>query len=245
MNKATFFKLIGILFLSSFFWSCNTQNQAAQIIQRSLEAHGGIKKWQNANQLSYQKKTILYDSLGAIEKEIIQWHINRFTPDFSAKMIWQENTVTKKVVFSKGKISVLYNDTIINDKMLEKQYYKTITAANYVVWQPYKLLEKDVVLSYEGEEHIDGKQARVVKASYYDADGSAANIWWYYFDAKTYKLLGNMVHHGVTYSFIKNIAYENQTGLFLNAKRKSYMIDSLRNIKFLRADYFYNDFIIS
>lgn len=244
MNQTILFKIAATLFLSSFFWSCGTENKPTQIIMQSLEAHGGIEKWQNAKELSYLKKTVLYDSLGGVERKIIQKHINRFTPDFSAEMLWQEDTIAKKVLFDKGEITVFFNDTIVNDAKLQEQYYRAITAANYVVWQPYKLLEKEAVLSYEGEENIEGKQAKVVKALYYNEDGSPANTWWYYFDANTYKLLGNMVHHGTTYSFIKNLAYESETGLFLNAKRKSYMTDSLRNIKFLRADYFYSDFIL-
>jgi len=48
-----------------------------------------------------------------------------------------------------------------------------------------------------------------------------------------------MVHHGSTFSYIKNTKYENKTGLSLNAERKSYMTDSLRNVKFLRAHYEY------
>ncbi len=219
--------------------ACATEKKATQIILDALEAHGGIEKWKNAKELSYLKTTILYDSLGNIEKKITQKHKNTFMPFFTAEMHWEEDSIHKKVIFEGGKTSVYHNDVLQNNRTLEDNYYKSIIAANYVLWQPYKLLDTDVSLSYEGQENIDEKLAHIIKASYSNDGGSAANTWWYYFDVETNRLLGNMVHHGKTYSYIENIKYENKTGLFLNAERKSYMTDSLRNIKFLRADYFY------
>ncbi|MDY8137079.1 DUF6503 family protein [Aquimarina sp. 2201CG5-10] len=222
--------------------SCQEKNRAYEIIENSLQAHGGVEKWQQATELSYKKTTILYDSVGNIEKKIIQKHTNTFQPVFSAEMQWIEDSISKKVIFKDNQISVLYDNVLQNNSNQKQQYRKNIIAANYVIWQPYKLLDTDVTLDYLGEENIDDKTAHVIQASYYNDDDSPANTWWYYFDVETYLLLGNMVHHGTTYSYIKNIKYENQTGLSLNAERKSYMTDSLRNIKFLRANYFYEIF---
>ncbi|MEW7289274.1 hypothetical protein [Aquimarina sp. 2304DJ70-9] len=233
---------IGLTLCSGFLlmlFACNTKDQATQIILDSLEAHGGIEKWKNTKELSYLKTTILFDSLGNIEKKITQKHKNTFRPNFTAEMYWEEDSIHKKVTFEGDRTTVFYNDSLQNSTNLEEKYYNNIIAANYVMWQPYKLLDADVSLRYMGEENIDGKQAHVIKASYVNDDGSAANTWWYYFDVTTNKLVGNMVHHGTTYSYIENIKYENKTGLFLNAERKSYMTDSVRNIKFLRAQYFY------
>ncbi len=237
MNKTLYTSILcGILLLLG---ACKNNPNPVEIVMKSLEAHGGIEKWQHAKELTYLKTTILYDSTGAIEKKIIQTHKNTFQPDFEAKMQWQEGTVAKIVMYKDNKTNVFYNDSLQNDARLEEKYYKDIIAANYVIWQPYKLLDKEANLSYEGQDILeDGKQVEVIKATYFD-EGAVKTTWWYYFDAETYRLSGNMVHHGTTYSYIKNIKYENQTGLFLNAERKSYMTDSLRNIKYLRAHYMY------
>ncbi|MDH7447406.1 DUF6503 family protein [Aquimarina sp. 2201CG14-23] len=219
--------------------SCKRETTATTIISDALQAHGGIERWNNTEELSYLKTTILYDSLGNIETKIVQKHKNIFGSEFEAQIQWTEDTINKKVVLKNDKVSVYFNDVPQTDPKLQEKYYKAIIAANYVIWQPYKLLDKDVMLSYQGEDTIDDKKVDVVKAEYFNDDGSPANTWWYYFDQKTNRLVGNMVHHGTTYSYIKNLQYENQTGLFLNAERKSYMTDSLRNTKFLRAHYFY------
>ncbi|WP_299433426.1 DUF6503 family protein [uncultured Aquimarina sp.] len=238
MNKKSF--LIILLFCATFFISsCQNGSKTTEIVLKSLEAHGGIKKWESIKEISYLKTTILYDSLGNVEKKIVQKHKNIFSPKFRAEMNWTEDSIHKRVVLRDDKITVYFDDLLQNDPKLQEKYYKAVIAANYVIWQPYKLLDKDVTLSYSGEEIIDGKSVSVIKANYFNNDGSPANTWWYYFDQKTNKLVGNMVHHGTTYSYIENLHYENKTGLLLNAERKSYMTDSLRNIKFLRAHYFY------
>ncbi|MHA7055680.1 hypothetical protein ACWGOQ_0000560 [Aquimarina sp. M1] len=219
--------------------SCKDQHKATEIVLKSLEAHGGIEKWKNAKELTYIKTTILYDSLGTIEKKITQTHKNRFKPKFLATIEWVEDTIRKKVILENGRTSVYFNDILQKDSKLQETLHRSMIAANYVIWQPFKLLDDDTTLSYIGKDIIDGNPVNVVTASYSNIDGSPANTWWYYFDQKTNKLVGNMVHHGSTYSFIKNTKYENRTGLFLNAERKSYMTDSLRSIRFLRADYTY------
>jgi len=219
--------------------SCDINIDPVSVIQDSLEAHGGIKKWENIKEISYLKTTVLYDSLGNIEKKVVQTHRNTFSPRFEAQINWTEDTISKQVVLRNDNTEVYFNDLLQDDSKLQEKYYKAIIAANYVFWQPYKLLDKDVTLSYVGEEVIDVNKVKVVKASYFNDDGSPANTWWYYFDQKTNKLVGNMVHHGSTFSYIKNTKYEYKTGLSLNAERKSYMTDSLKNIKFLRAHYKY------
>ncbi|WP_035085428.1 DUF6503 family protein [Aquimarina latercula] len=231
------FLIIPVILLS--LQSCKNELNPKEIILKSLEAHGGLEKWKSVKEISYKKTTILYDSLGAIEKKIIQTHKNTFSPKFRAEMVWVENTVQKKVVFEDDKISVYFDNVIQGDSDLKEKYYKSVIAAHYVIWQPYKLLDEEVILSYVGIDTIDSKEVYIVKVTYFNDDGSSANTWWYYFDVLTYKLVGNMVHHGTTYSYIVNTKYEDKTGLSLNAERKSYMTDSLRNPRFLRADYSY------
>jgi len=219
--------------------SCNNSSKARKIVLASLEAHGGIENWRNVKELSYIKTTILFDSLGTIESKMIQNHKNVFYPSFTAEMEWKEDAINKKVVLRNDTAFIYFNDTLQNNRKLEEKYYKKISAAHYVIWQPYKLLDNDVTLTYQGKDTIDDKKVQIVKATYFNDDGSSANPWWYYFDIKTNKLVGAMVYHKPTYSFIKNTAYETTTGLSLNAQRKSYRVDSLRNIKFLRAMYTY------
>lgn len=222
-----------------FNLSCSTAINADELLLKGVEAHGGIQKWENIKEITYLKTTILYDSLGAVEKKVVQRHYNRFIPSFYAEMQWKEDAIPKKVVLDQNVIQIYYNDSIVNDAVLAKKYYKNIVAANYVFWQPYKLLHDDVQLEYLGKEKLNNEEVDVIQANYKNEDGSSGNTWWYYFNTKTNRLVANMVHHPPTYSLIMNTAYETKTGLYLNATRKSYRVDSLKNIQFLRAAYDY------
>ena len=52
-------------------------------------------------------------------------------------------------------------------------------------------------------------------------------------------LEATQVNHDGRKSLIINESVENKTGLFLNKTRKSYFVDSLGKIKYLRAAYKY------
>lgn len=218
---------------------CKKELDAKEIVLKSIEAHGGIDKWKSAKELSYIKTTVLYDSLGKVEQKTIQTHKNIFGAKLTAEMKWIEDSVSKRVLLKNNNISIYFNGVEQRELKLKEKYYRSVTAANYVIWQPFKLLDEDVTLFYEGENVVDNQNVYTIKAAYFKEDGSPDNTWWYYFDKTTYRLLGTMVHHGTTYSYIENTKYETLTGLYLNKERKSYRVDSLRNKKFLRADYFY------
>jgi len=99
------------------------------------------------------------------------------------------------------------------------------------------LLADEASLKFDGKVFLeDGSKAFKIEVTYLNSE----TIWWYYFDAETFLLKENLVKHGSTYSQIKNIQHETKTGLFLNKERKSFMIDSTKNQKYLRARYHYN-----
>ncbi len=128
----------------------------------------------------------------------------------------------------------------LNDS-LKTKYTSDFKAAEFVYWQPYKLLEAASLWHYAGTDTLeDGTKVEVVEIQYLNPDGSNGNTWWFYFNSITYRLEGNMVHHGTTYSYIRNLVFEDQSGLSLNAKRVSYRCDKDRNIEFVRAQYDYS-----
>ncbi|WP_299894176.1 DUF6503 family protein [uncultured Aquimarina sp.] len=233
-------KLIPVLYITILnLQCCKKELDPEKIVLKSIEAHGGIDKWKSAKELSYVKTTILYDSLGSVEQKTIQTHKNIFGAKLTAEMKWIEDSISKIVLLKNDNISIYFNGVEQKELKLKEKYRSAITGANYVIWQPFKLLDEGLHLSYEGADVVDNKSVYTVKVIYFKEDGSPDNIWWYYFDQRTYKLLSTMVHHGDTYSYIENTKYETVTGLSLNKERKSYRVDSLRNKKFLRADYFY------
>lgn len=234
--KSTFLALS--IFISIV--SCTPEHSitAETIIQNAIEkAHGGKALWEQPRDLMYEKTTILYDSLGTEESQIKQVFRNTLQPEFISKVIWKENGVEKRIVFDGQQTFLFHNGVVQTNPAAIDKATKDILGAQFVLWQPYKLLTDDVKLTLEDTVTLDdGSKAFKIKAVYPNSE----NEWWFYFDTQTYLLKENLVKHGKTYSQIKNIFYEEQTGLRLHKKRKSYLIDSTKNQKYHRATYHYN-----
>ncbi|MFT5102644.1 MAG: hypothetical protein ACI86C_000286 [Candidatus Latescibacterota bacterium] len=209
---------------------------AVQLINHSLEAHGGQDAWDSVEEISYSKRTILYDSLGTIESDQTKIHAYSFRPTFTATMTWDQDSVQYRVNYSKEKTTLFLNDSLAQDATIKQKFEKEVRGAYYVYWMPYKLLDANAENTYQGlKPQPKLGDVHVLEVRYPDSE----NVWWYYFDTETFKLVGTKVYHEPTSSFIKNAKHETETELSLNAERSSYRIDEAGKILFKRADYFY------
>lgn len=209
---------------------------SGQLLEKSINSHGGLSAWESIQEINYSKRTILYDSLGSVENDITKYHAYKFKPDFSVTMTWKQDSLNYRVHYSEEKATVFVNDSIISDSTITEKFEKEVQAAYYVYWMPYKLKDENAEIQYDGLELWNGAgMAHKLQVSYADA----RDTWWYYFDSETFKLVGTKVYHEPTYSLIKNTQYETQSGLSLNAKRSSYRVNEANQIQFKRADYFY------
>lgn len=230
-----------IIFLISFVFvalSCESTLTAEKIIENSIEkAHGGKANWELPSVLVYEKTTTLYDSVGTVESHLKKTFRNTLKPQFTSEIIWEEDSIQKRIFFNGKETQLFHNEVPQTATEVVQKAYKEVIASQYVLWQPYKLLDAEASLKLEDKIRLkDGSEAYRVKVTYPNSD----TIWWYDFDAKTWLLRQNLVKHGATYSQIENIKHEENTGLYLNQKRKSYTIDSLHNQTYLRASYEYN-----
>ncbi len=229
------------LYLILFLLGCQnaTKQEPIDLINASIEAHGGMDNWNVLKNISYVKRIVLYLPDGSVESEVIQKIKYSFKPKFSGKMRWEKDGVNYQIVFD-GKASQLYmNDIESQDSTLVAKYFSEFMASYYVFAQPFKLLEDKANRTYEGESSLEnGMPVDVVKVTYPMQNDERSDEWWYYFDTKTHRLAANMVHHKKGYSYIKNTKYQSANSLLFNAERKSYNVDSLRNVQYLRADYF-------
>lgn len=223
--------------LGSLFISCQPKLTAEEIIHKSLEeAHGGKANWELPKILVYEKTTILYDSLGIIENQKKQLFHNTLQPEFTSAVTWEENGIQKRVLFDGTNTQLFFDEIAQTDTKAIEKAHEEIIAAQYVLWQPYKLLYDEASLLLERKVRLeDGSSAYKIKVTYTDTDTE----WWYYFDTSSFLLKENLVKHGTTFSNIKNIKHEEETGLRLHKERKSFLVDVEKNQKYLRAHYFY------
>ena len=200
-------------------------------------AHGGKKAWSKVSEISYLKNIELYDSIGKLEKEVNQKIKHTWNPS-STKMEWGDVDDQYVALLQEEKIELFKNNQMVSDSQEVAQAYDNSKGALYVFWQPYKLIDSNARLDYIGiVTLLDSISVHRVKVSY--PLDPIADVWNYYFNEENFMLKATEVNHDGRISLIINESVEDKTGLFLNKTRKSYFIDSLRKIKYLRAAYKY------
>jgi len=111
---------------------------------------------------------------------------------------------------------------MVKDSLERTQAATNIDSALYVFWQPFKLTDYSAKKVYLGKQKIlDSIEVLTVKVSCSD-------------DPKAVK-----VKHNRQTSLILNDRYETQTGLSLNKTRRSFFLDTLGKIDYIRAAYQY------
>ena len=236
--------LLTILFISS----CKeTALDAKSIVLKAYDAHGGKANWDKINVLNYEKEAVVYDAEGGIRVKSIQQHRYSYRPKFNATIDWKEGQQNHQIQFTDARALKYVDVELINDKTVTESAYNSVNAARYTVSQPFKLSDDGVQLTYEGIDVLeDGQQVHVVKASYdmENENHTDNDEWWYFFEVNTYLCLATMVHHGTTYSYIKNLEFDRSTDIVFNSHRKGYSVDSARNILYHQSEYFYRNYII-
>ncbi|MBT7653929.1 MAG: hypothetical protein HN562_02195 [Flavobacteriaceae bacterium] len=206
-------------------------------MEKSLVAHGGKKALSKVSEITYLKNIKLYDSIGELEKEINQKIKHTWDPS-STKMEWGNVDDQYVALLQEEKIELFKNNQMVLDSNEVAQAYNDTKGALYVFWQPYKLIDSDARLDYVGlVTLLDSISVHSLKVSYpLEPD---ADIWHYYFNEENFMLEATEVNHDGRISLIINESVEDKTGFFLNKTRKSYFVDSLGKIKYLRAAYKY------
>ena len=235
-SSLNFFGLL--LLFSLLLTGCESENPSSDfILQKSLEAHGGIERWKKMKYIRYCKTTTFYDPTGVIEKKSVQHITHKWRPK-QTEMIWESEGKSNRALKDTTGISLYKDGVLQKDSLLLAQANTNLKAALYVYWQPFKLLEEKAQKNYLGiQKLLDSISVHALQISY--SEEKNADVWTYFFDTQNYRLCAAQVLHNKRISLIVNEAVESETGLFLNHKRKSYFLDSVGKIKYLRAAYSY------
>ena len=228
---------MGLACIFLFNHSCAQKLNASVLLEKSLVAHGGKKAWSIVSEISYLKNIELYDSIGKLEKEINQKIKHTWNPS-STKIEWNNFDDHYVALHREEKIELFKNNQIVLDSQEVAKAYDNTKGALYVFWQPYKLIDSNARLDYIGlVTLLDSISVHSLKVSY--PLDPTADVWHYYFNEENFMLEATQVNHDERISLIINESFEDKTGLFLNKTRKSYLVDSLGKIKYLRAAYKY------
>ncbi len=215
--------------------------QVKLILKRAIDKAGGYEAWSTVKSIKYTKHNMLFLEDSTVEVDNIQRHEYDMQPEFSARISWNKDGVNHLVNYSSRGAQKFENDSLTT-----KDPSQDVMSAMYVLGMPFKLLDAGTYLKYNGPVILpNGKDADEITATYSPEEHenhSTQDVWYYYFDVNDGSFYGAMVYHAPTYAYIDNMAFVENTPVKFHAHRKSYRSDSVRNIKFLRAEFWYSDY---
>jgi len=215
--------------------------KARSIIEKSIEAYGGLDNWNNKNQLSFNKWFILYDAEGKEEINVHQKHA--YTTE---KIYMSWNKGTDKIEQTKvGENYQKFKNGALDKTATQTAIQNSVLAATFVMNFPYNLLDKGSRISYDGQTTFEGNQVYVIKVEYFpetQKHHTTKDIWWHYIDQDSHIGIGYKVKHKDHISLVKNTSFHTFKGFTLPWKRASYRVDENGNELFLRAAYEYSGY---
>ena len=234
-NSALFFVILIV-------WTACTsspEEEALDLLEKSIEAHGGKEGWESLKGIKFQKWTRMLDMEGNVESELDQSHEFRFSPRFEGKISWVKDSLVHSMTWDGAdfRYQMGVNEILNADFLASKK--KDFDAAFYTVAQPWKLLDKGGKLIYEGKKTLEnGTEVESIRVDY----GTNSDTWWYFFDPVTYLMVGNEVQLKDHRSLVYDLATEQGDPLLFHGKRESWRVDDSGNRLFLRAEYRYSNF---
>ena len=230
--------LLVLLFLVS---ACtpSPEDQVMDLLNKSIAAHGGKEGWENLKGISFRKWTRMLNAEGQVESELDQWHEFQFVPVLTGQITWTKDSVAHALAWDGSKLSYqMGENAVLNEDFLTAKK-KEFDAAFYTVAQPWKLLDKGGKLHYEGLDTLEnGAEVESIRVDY----GPNTDTWWYYFDPKTYLMVGNAVQLKDHRSLVYDLFSQKADNLVLHGTRESWRVDDLGKRLFLRAEYRYSDY---
>lgn len=200
------------------------------IIDRAIAYAGGYDAWQQKKTLSFDKKSISYDSTGKNIREIDQHLDYMMKPEFRAKVTYMLHDTAITLLHDGQKARKLYNGKVSEEQKDIDGAWNSGYGSQFVMCMPYKLKDPGIKAEYVGQMRLtDGAPAQVVKTSYIKGAGSNPDhVWYYYFEPGTGKLLANSLSEKNNYwDYTRYEDFEKAGGLLMPSIRKGYTASAL------------------
>lgn len=200
------------------------------IIDRAIAYAGGYDVWLQKKTLSFDKKSITYDSTGKVVRELDQHLDYMMKPEFRALFTYKLHDTAITLIHDGEKARKLYNGKVSNEQKDIDAAWNSCYGSQFVMCMPFKLKDPGIKAEYAGQMTLsDGAPAQVVKTSYMKGAGSNYDhIWYYYFEPGTGKLLANSLNGKDNYwDYTRYEKFEKTGGLLLPAIRKGYDANGL------------------
>lgn len=199
-----------------------TSTTAEKILSKAKDAHGG-SRYQKLKQIDYEKISWRLSEQG----DTLSTQMEKHQIDFekgASRIFWIEDSVQWQAQKKQHQTILLKDGVAVVDSALLAKTSRKLDAAQFVFWQPFRLLDSNPQLRYQGIQTLfNGWEVHHLVFSY----PGQTDRWSFFFDKKSYRLKATGVFFKNRYSLITNEKQEAETGLWLHQERTSYFTDSL------------------
>lgn len=194
------------------------------IIDRSVAYAGGYDAWQKTKTLSFDKKSIYYDSTGKATRES-DMHLDYMTkPEFKAKLTYNLRDTIITLIHDGKKAAKLYNGKASTEQKDIDAAWNVVYSSHYNMSIPFKLKDPGTDAKYMGMKTIAADvSAQEIKIVYNKGADRMHDIWYYYFEPGTGKILASSqegANNVWNYTSYEN--FEKAAGLLMPGVRKAY-----------------------
>ncbi len=209
-------------------------DKATDLINQSIDAHGGMEKWESLDTMIYKKEITLYNEEEKERKYIEQQHNYSLSSNLKGSYSYFDS-IKREVVFDG---TAAYKTEGGIQKAPDDSAFNSFNSAYYVLNMPWKLLDEGANTTYEGLDTLfSGQVVETINVEY--TSGTSKDTWWYYFDPTSHRVVACLVSHPPTYNLITNDDFISYQGLLWNHKRSSYRADENGEVIYLMGKYVY------
>ena len=166
-----------------FGFMCFAQMNAEELLLKALAAHRG-DRYKEVKSITYQKRINHFDASGAVLDTVIENHTIDFL-NSTSQFSWRLRGDDFTAIQSKDSVTLQINGVHTRDTATIIKMEKSLKAATYVFWQPFKLIDPNAILESKGIITLfNGWQVHVLEVQYPNSD----DRWYFYFDTKTFLL---------------------------------------------------------
>lgn len=215
-----------------------------ELLSKAEVYQGGRKNFHKLKTISYTKRFVLYHSDGKEERVVTQYHNYDFT---------REKYSITSVQDGKTTVQIAQVDEILEwgqkgsiKEGAHSDFWKSLNATLFVYRLPFNLRDSGVELSLHGRQEVRGRETRILQANYNPSkfENHSTADKWFFMIADNGEILANKIYTSDHNSWVDNLSWQEVGGLRLYKHRKSYRLDEKDEKTYLRAEYWYEDFIV-
>jgi hypothetical protein len=232
-----------IVFVVAVSCKPSAEQKALDLIDKSIEAHGGKHIWVELESISFVKETKLFRPDSSLENHLVQEIEIRFRPNWEVKMSWQKDSILHRSVFDGKRTRYWLGENEIQNTDFLQSKKRDLDAAAYVMTKPFDLVTGKKRLTYLGLSRLpDGKEYESLEVVDGTTDSGNADVWVYFFDPKESRLEAYSVKTSDHTSLVFNEGMDFFGGVLFPQARKSYRLLENGQVEFLRAEYTFSRF---